>query len=221
MEAISQAILDFTSTISVEDYTVTEWSNGDGVGGGEGMGKACGGVVLDGIGLGSKALDSEHLEGLYKYDGHVVYHLDNLPVILYTVIGNAAYGALIKPDMTIEKGIIARYGNSYAFAPKARDAYNAARELSIKRGWEHFEKDPVAFMLKNYPDPDMLVDRKVLLELHNVLTGSCIDGRKDFIKENNISLEGTMTLRDFFQLCKYTFGREILAKVAAAYDINI
>lgn len=221
MEAVSQHILDFITVPAIENFSVTEWSNGDGCGSGEGCGQACGGYAMDGIGLTRKEGSTDSLKSLVSYCGKAVYHLEGIPCILYVVVGNAAYGAVIMQDMTLRKGIIAKYGSSFAFAEHAKDAYQLAKELSIKKGWEHYEKDPQAFMLANYPDPDAPIDRRQLFELHNVLTGSCISGREEYIKDNNISVEGTMTLREFFELCKYTYGRDTLVKIAAAYNINI
>ena len=221
METVSQHILDFISLPATEDSSVSEWSNGDGYGSGHGDGAACGGNVREGICIATVEDSPESLKSLKSYNGQKVYHIEDIAVILHSVVGHAANCSVIQPDMSLKRGVLVRYGNSFGFAEHSQEAFEKARELSIKRGWEHAEEDPIAYMHKNYPDAEAQLERKTVFDLHNVLTGSCLDGREEFIKQRNISLEGTITLKEFFDLSKYEFGKETIAKVAKSYGINI
>jgi hypothetical protein len=220
MEVIKQHVLDFITVHEHGDYIVTEWSNGTGYGDGYGEGQACGGEVHAGICITEKPINTS-LQSISYYNGLKVYFIENMPFVLYNVIGKAAYAGKLLPDMSIKRGVLVRYGDSFAFAESAKDAFDKARELSIKRGWKRTVPDPAKFMLDKYPDPDCLYPIKELLELHNILTGSCLSGREDFIRNNGLDITGKATLRDFFNYSKYVFGKETIAEVAKIYEITI
>lgn len=220
METVKKHIVDFITVPTVEEYYIKEWSNGTGYGDGEGSGRACGGNVHLGICITEKP-NTNNLKSLVSYCGHPVYHIEDMSVILYNVVGKAAYAALILPDLSIKKGILVRYGNSFAFAEHAKEAFEKAKELSTKRGWELVISNTQEYMLSVYPNVDNEYSVKDLLTLHNLLTGSCAEGREAFIKEHHIDTNSTATLRTFFEYSKYAFGKESIAEVAKLYGITI
>ena len=56
---------------------------------------------------------------------------------------------------------------------------------------------------------------KDFFEWHNKLTGSCEMGRLSFAKDHNIDIEnGTMTVQEFINLTKDSFGRDAIRTLA-------
>lgn len=52
---------------------------------------------------------------------------------------------------------------------------------------------------------------------HHILTGSCLQGRNNFVKNNNLSLEDEFTVKEFIELCKNDFGGEIVKRLEDYY----
>lgn len=63
-----------------------------------------------------------------------------------------------------------------------------------------------------------LYPAKLFFDWHNILTGSCEYGRKDFCRVNNIDIENDMmTVKEFLSLTKNAYGRDIIEKLIQLY----
>ena len=54
-------------------------------------------------------------------------------------------------------------------------------------------------------------------EWHNILTGSCLAGREQFVKSHNIDMDKKYTVKEFIDICKNAYGGEIIKKLEEKY----
>ena len=69
-----------------------------------------------------------------------------------------------------------------------------------------------------FPDFDEPVPAKELFDWHNTLTGSCLMGRKQWCRDNNINVDtDAFTVMEFIRLTKDSFGGNTIAKLIDLY----
>ena len=178
------------------------YGSGDGHGYGDGSG--------DGYGYG---------DGIKIYNGQEVYMIDGVQTLIYSVSGNYAKGAIVNTDLTITDCYIAKVGDFFAHGETLRQAYEDAQAKALQN---MPVEERIAKVVQEYPDADKPIEHSELFRLHNVLTGSCVMGRKEFAKAHDLDPEnGTMTMREFITLTKDAFGGDVIRQLAEAYGINI
>ena len=184
------------------------YGNGYGYGDGYGNGNGYG----DGYGDGSGSA-----YGILEFDGHKVYCIDNIPTIILNVRGNIAKGYTIKYNSQLVPCYIAKVDNCFAHGETAHDAL---RDATAKALQNTPIEERVAKVRKQYPDPDKPIPHKELYSLHNILTGSCEFGRREFANAHGLDPEnGEMTMREFINLTLNAYGGENIKLLAEAYNI--
>ena len=187
---------------------VDEFPDGSGDGDGSGYGYGDG----DGSGYGDG-------DGIKTYNGQKVYMIDDVQTLIYSVSGNYAKGAIVNSDLTLTDCYIAKVGNYFAHGETLRQAYEDAQAKALQN---MPVEERIAKVKQDYPDTDKPIEHSELFGLHNVLTGSCVMGRKEFAKAHDLDPEeGTMTMREFITLTKDAFGGDVIRQLAEAYGINI
>ena len=73
----------------------------------------------------------------------------------------------------------------------------------------------IEMFLKEFK-PDKTYSGQIFFDWHNKLTGSCLMGRKQFVKNNNLSLDKQYTVKEFIELTKNAYGGEIIKKLEEA-----
>jgi hypothetical protein len=188
--------------------------SGDGSGSGSGSGYGYGSGSGSGDGSGS---GSGSGSGFIEFDGHKIYKIDDVPTCIIRVSGSYAIGFTIKDNSVKVPCYIARVENFFAHGETLREAFNDA---TAKATQAKPIEQRIAETVKIHPDPDCIVENSELYRLHNILTGSCEFGRKQFIERHGISLDDSMTMREFISLTKNDFGGDTIKKLAAAYNIT-
>ena len=70
-----------------------------------------------------------------------------------------------------------------------------------------------------FGEADKLYKAKEFYVWHNRLTGSCEMGRKSFAVTHGIDIDNDyMTVREFIELTKDSFGGQIIRRLAEVYD---
>ena len=145
--------------------------------------------------------------------------IDGVQTLIYSVSGNYAKGAIVNSDLTLTDCYIAKVGDFFAHGETLRQAHEDAQAKALQN---MPLEERIAKVKQDYPDPDKPIEHSTLFILHNVLTGSCVMGRKEFAKAHDLDPEnGTMTMREFITLTKDAFGGDIIRQLAEAYGINI
>ncbi len=187
---------------------------GDGSGSGDGDGNGSGPGSGDGNGYGDGYGDGD---GLSTYNGQKIYMVDDTVTLIDSVHGQYARGSIVNSDLTLTPCYIARSGDYFSHGETLKEARRDAEAKALRN--EPIEQRIERFKT-NYPDADATVANDDLYKWHNVLTGSCEFGRKQFAKDHNIDIEhGSMTVKEFIKLTKDAFGGQVIKQLKEAYNI--
>lgn len=146
-----------------------------------------------------------------KITEHRIYWIDSTPTVIYSIHGNHARGGVLQADLTLKPCYIARVGDSFAHGDTLREAQADAQAKEM-RNLPVGER--VAQFLATYPDSDKPIPAKELFSWHNILTGSCLFGRKRFCAERGIDVErDNFTIKDFIELTINSYGGDVIAKL--------
>ena len=153
-------------------------------------------------------------DGILEYNNYKIYIIDSMPTIIELIIANYAKGYILQKDLTLTKCYIAKVGDYFAHGQTLKEAlsdatkkYNAKLSTEERIGLfiNHFEKDKI-------------YKAKEFFEWHNILTGSCEFGRKDFCKSHNINIdEDWITSDDFIKLTINSYGSDIIKQLKKEY----
>ena len=181
--------------------------SGSGSGDGDGYGDGVGSGSGDGFGVGSG-------DGVSLYNRQKVYLIDDIQTIIESVKGDYAKVHTLQSDLTLKPCFIARIGDYFAHGETlkaaVRDAQskynqNLSEEKRIEMFVEQFEEG------KKYP-------AKLFFDWHNILTGSCDYGRKEFCRERGIDVDNDVfTVTEFFNLTKNSYGKDIIINLMSRF----
>ena len=168
---------------------------------GSGSGYGYGSGYDDGSGSGS---------GIKSFNGEPVYIIDDVPTILRHVRGNVAHGAILNLDLTTTNCYVAKQDNCFAHGETLAKAMEALRNKLFE---DMPEEERIAAFLKETED-GKAYPAQYFYDWHHRLTGSCDMGRRQFARDHGIDVDNTtMTLREFLDLTKDTYGGSVIRKV--------
>ena len=189
---------------------VPAYGSGGFYGNGYGNGTGNGGGIFDGSGYGSG--DGR---GIKSYNGHNVYTIDYTQTIIYSIFGDCAYGAILNYDLTTTPCYIAKVNGFFAHGKTLKEAYRDA-----KNKWYQNRpiEDRINEFVKIHPEVDTPYND--LFTWHNILTGSCEMGRKQWCKTHGYKPDDSITIRKFIEETKNDYGGDIIIQLAKAYNVN-
>ena len=177
------------------------WSDGSGDGWGDGSGNGWG----NGSGYGS---------GIKSIDNQDVYIFDGLQTIISSVRNNIAKGFLVNDDLTLSPCFIAKIGNCFAHS---KDIHSAVAEAMQKHLGSLNVDEKIEEFKKKFNNTDKY-PAKEFFDWHNILTGSCLMGRNQFVSKHGYDLENDMfTVKEFIKICENDFGGDIIKKLKKFY----
>ena len=183
--------------------------SGSGSGDGSGSGYGSGSVYGDGSGYGSGS-------GIKAFAGAPVNIIDGVQTIIDKVKGNVAKGRVLMRDLTTRACYIVKQNGLFAHGGTLREA----RAALVEKLFDGMDEDEriEAFMEEHklgipYPNED-------LYNWHHRLTGSCDMGRKAFVADHGLSLDGETTVEGFVELTKNAYGGSTIRKMAERYGLS-
>lgn len=172
--------------------------NGDGRGDGNGCGNDCGN---------GNCCDNRDIK---SFNGKTVYYIDYLATIITKVKRNVAKGFILNIDFTTTPCYIVKHDNSFAHGKTIAEAREALRNKLFK---DMDDDERINAFLNRFN----LTDKhpaKDFFDWHNLLTGSCKQGRKIFVKNHEIELEkDKFTVAEFCEICKNDYGGDIIKEI--------
>ena len=219
MDALTKKIEAFLN-ISSGDGSGYGYGDGSGDGCGYGYGYGYGSGYGDGYGSGDGDGDGYgDGDGLTEFEGSKVYNIDGVYTCITNVHGNLATGFTIKYNSVKKPCYIVKVDDCFAHGETAEEAFRDAQAKA-------FKNMPIGERIKQviakYPDIDKKIANTELFVLHNMLTGSCEFGRRQFAEQHGIDVEyGAMTMREFCQLTKNAYGSQAIRDLALSYGIEL
>ena len=204
--------------------------SGYGCGSGDGSGYGCGygygsgsgsGIGSDddsGIGSDDDSGDgSGFLQYIKAFCGKAAHQIDGIPTIIDRVHGNIAQGRILHRDLTTRKCYIVRNDRYFAHGDTVREAMEAL----ISKEFDGMpEEERIKAFRREFPETDKPYPNKSLFDWHNRLTGSCLAGRREFVEERGLSLDGCTTVREFIRMTEDAYGGSTVRKLKKEYGIG-
>ena len=185
----------------------------DGSGDGSGGGSGCGTGTGDGSG-GGVGFQQQHIKA---FCGKAVHQIDGIPTIIDRVHGNIAQGRILRRDLTTQKCYIVRNDRHFAHGDTVREAMEAL----ISKEFDGMpEAERIAAFRREFPETDKPYPNKSLFDWHNRLTGSCLAGRRAFVQDRGLSMDGKTTVREFIRMTEDAYGGSTVRKLKKEYGIG-
>ncbi len=168
-----------------------------------------------------KAVGSVNGYYFAEFEGHKVYLIDNVPTCLTAVYKASDYmyaeGFLINDSMYKENCFVAKVNGEFA--------HDVTLRLAVLTAFEKYHKtiplaDRVKSFIKEFPNLNDKVDNCRLFVFHNKLTNSCTLGRKKFMHEHGIDINGSMTVEDFINLTAYEYNGKVIRELGKQYGMK-
>ena len=140
-----------------------------------------------------------------------------MPTIIKSVRDNIAQGFILQRDLTLKPCYIVKEQNMFAHGDTLHDAFTALQEKLYDNSTE---EERIEAFRKKFPEYDTLYPNRDLFTYHHVLTGSCRMGRESFCKDKGIDLDGSTTVREFFELTKDSYGGDVICKLPEVYGVK-
>jgi len=189
--------------------------NGSGYGAGYGSGYGSGDGAGDGAGSGYCAgYGSGDGSGLKEINGHDIYLIDGIATCFCSIKGNYAKGYIVGADLTIQPCYIVKGENQFAHGETLKEAFGSLQEKIYA---DYPESERIDKFIDSHPDINGVYGYDDLFSWHNILTGSCLMGRKSWCRDRGIDSDCSFTVKEFLELTKNSYGRNIIAKVKQKY----
>ena len=188
--------------------------SGDGYGYGDGDGSGSGSGYGDGDGSGSGSGYGYGDILPQAINGEQIFIVDNMPTIFKRIMGSVAKVQIVdKVDFTLTDGYVVKGNGLFAHGRTTREA----REALDKKFWATLDAEQrICEFIKTF-DKDSAYKGALLFDWHNKLTGSCLMGRTQFVKEHNLSLESKYTIKEFINLCENDYGGNVIKRLRQYY----
>lgn len=187
----------------------SNYGSGSGNGYGSGSGNGYGYGYGDGSGSGSG--NGYGYGDVKALNGQPIYIIDGLPITLTAIHNHIAKGYIIKEDLTLKPCYIAKVGRYFAHGYSVKQALSDAQNkyLQCKPIEERLADFNAAF-----PDRDKKIPAKELYKWHNILTGSCEFGRREFCEDHKIDIDkDLLTVNEFIALTVNEYGGDIITQL--------
>ena len=208
MEILEEKIKDFLSIRNSDyvygygyDYSYL-YLYGSGTGSGEGYGW--------GSDSGSDSYGSGNNKKIKSINHKKIYIIDEISTIINSIHNNIASGYVVQQDLTLIKCYIVKSNNLFAHGETIKKAIEDLnikiyRKLNIDEKIEEFKS--------KFNDTDKY-SAEEFYKWHNILTGSCEQGRNTFVKNHNIDLKkDKFTVEEFIEKTKNDYGSDIIIKL--------
>lgn len=191
------------------------YGNGTGSGAGRRNDESTGSGAGDGCGHGDNfggGYDSGSGD-VKAFCGNAVHRIDGIPTIIRKVSHGVAKGFILHKDFTLTPCFVVKDGNLFAHGKTLHEAREA---LLLKQFDEMDQEEHLAEFVKchqkgvKYPNTDFMA-------WHHRLTGSCLAGREEFIKNHEIDMAGSSTVLEFIALTENDYGGSIIQRLREFY----
>ena len=137
--------------------------------------------------------------------------IDGVQTLIDQVKGDVAKGWILNDDLTKTETWVAKGNGKYAHGKTLKEAY---MDLHEKMYDDSTEEERLEAFRKEFKDYDVKVKAEVLFRWHNILTGSCRQGREEFCRDKGIDIQkDEYTVREFVELTKSAYGGGTISKI--------
>lgn len=183
---------------------------------GFGFGHGYGSGNDSGCGYGTGAISDDNVDSnsnLKKYNKNYIFLIDGVYTIIKSIKGNVAKGYILNQDLTIEKTYIVKGNNMFAHGKNLKEAIQSLQNKIFK--YMDVDKKINEF-IKTFNKVDKYKGTE-FFKWHHLLTGSCLQGRNNFIHNKNLDINAKYTVNEFLDIVKDAYGWNIIKKLIKYY----
>lgn len=96
-----------------------------------------------------------------------------------------------------------------------REACDALRDKLFE---DMDEDDRIEAFVAEHVENELYTNTS-MFDWHNRLTGSCLAGRKAFVKDHGIDMDGSMTVAEFIRLTENAYGGDVIQRLKERYNL--
>ena len=205
----------------MDKEVILRWLSGygDGYGYGDGSGYGYGSGDGDGSGYGDgdgSGDGSGYGERIKKYKGEDVYYIDCIPTVIHSIKGNYAKGFTINDDFGKTPCFVARSADGRLFA-HGNNLHEAVAALEDKVSESMTEEERIELFCKSFKKTKKYKGT-VFFDWHNRLTGSCLFGRNQFVKDKGLDVQAEYTVDEFIAIVENAYGSVIIKKLKSVWE---
>lgn len=176
-------------------------------GSGDGDGEGCG-YGFCGYGNGM-VIQNKCVLSFKSFNKDIVFDIDSISTIIKHIKGNVAKGYILYSDFTTEPCYVVKGNGYFAHGRNLREAQQALTEKYMA----DMDVDEVIDKFMKTFEHGKKYSGHEFFKWHNYLTGSCLAGRKAFVKEYDINLDDKFFVGDFIDICEYSYGSTIIKRL--------
>jgi hypothetical protein len=125
-----------------------------------------------------------------------------------------ANGAIVNSDLTLKPCFVVKQDSLFAHGETLREAMEALRDKLFENMPEEERIETfVAEHKTGVPYPN-----RELYDWHHRLTGSCDMGRRTFVTDRGIDMDGETTVEDFIRLTEHAYGGDVIRRLKERYQ---
>lgn len=175
---------------------------------GRGWGCIPGQGYIDGSGYAFGAID-----GIKYFNKQRVWNIDDVSTIIKSIHGDVGSGYILNQDFTLEKTFICKGHGYFAHGKTIKEARESLEEkifgdMDVEYKLEEFRSKFKKG--KQYSGHDFFT-------WHHNLTGSCLQGRNNFVENKGINLDDKFTVKEFLEIVKGSYGWSVLKELVEEY----
>ena len=160
-------------------------------------------------GYGSGSGSGYYGYGIKRINGMKVYRIDGLLTVITRVKLALAKGFILNRDLTLTPCYIAKGDGYFAHGKTVKEAEKALQEKIFKN---MDTEEAIGRFLCTFKKDEKYKGQDFFL-WHHYLTGSCEMGRRAFVRDRGLDLEAYYTVEEFLELCKNSYGGDILKQL--------
>ena len=139
-----------------------------------------------------------------------------MPTIITNIKNNYAKGFMVGGDYQLTLCYIAKYEytNLFAHGKTLKDAVSSLQEKVYE---DMSEEERIKAFTDNFK-ANKVYKGTDYFKWHHILTGSCLMGRNQFIKDNDLDLNATYTVLEFIKIVENAYGGDKIKKLKKLYS---
>ena len=137
-----------------------------------------------------------------------------MQTIIKQIKGQIAKGFILNSAFTLEPCYVVKGNGYFAHGKDIREAQQSLRE----KIFDDIDSEEAIEMFLDKFEINKKYKGTEFFEWHHYLTGSCLMGRKSFVKNHGLDLEKEYTVKEFIELTENDYGGEVIKQLKERWN---
>jgi hypothetical protein len=147
---------------------------------------------------------------IITYKGKPVYYIDEIPCVFNSIKGDCAKVDVIDViTFQATEQYIGKFNGVFAHG----ETIKKAREDAERKYYASLDAEQSLELFKEKFKSNVKYPNSEFYNWHSILTGSCDSGKDMWMKQRGIEMSGEMTVAEFIELTKGSYGGDMIMKL--------